>query len=90
MSLAEQHPDLLAAAHGGDSKALGQVLALCQPDMRRYARRSCLVSDVDDAVQEALLVLTYRLGWPGSPSRSTKNAPSNGWPCAIARPCGWS
>ena len=61
MKLADQHPGLLAAAHGGDPQALAQVLALCQPDIRRYARRSCLISDVDDAVQEALLVLSRQL-----------------------------
>lgn len=62
MNLAERHPALLAAAHGGDPQALEQVLTLCQPDLRRYARRACLVSDVDDAVQESLLVLSRRLG----------------------------
>ena len=58
---ADKHPALLAAAHGGDPAALAKVLSLCQPDIRRYARRSCMISDVDDAVQEALLVLSRRL-----------------------------
>ncbi|MEC5160069.1 RNA polymerase sigma factor (sigma-70 family) [Janthinobacterium sp. CG_23.3] len=62
MTLAEQHRPVLDAAHGGDPAALAQLLRLCQPDIRRYARRSCLLSDVDDAVQEALLVLSRRLG----------------------------
>ena len=60
-SFSERHPALLAAAHGGDPRALDQVLALCQPDIRRYARRSCMISDVDDAVQESLLVLSRQL-----------------------------
>jgi len=45
----------------GDPSALDSLLRLCQPDVRRYAFRHCLVSDVDDAVQEALLVVAYRL-----------------------------
>ena len=61
MALSEIHWPVLDAAHGGDPAALAQLLRLCQPDIRRYARRSCLISDVDDAVQEALLVLSRRL-----------------------------
>jgi len=61
MALAEQYLLVLDAAHGGDPAALVQLLHLCQPDIRRYAQRSCLISDVDDAVQEALLVLSRRL-----------------------------
>jgi len=49
---------LLEAARGGDPVALERLLVVCQPELRRYAQRSCLVSDVDDAVQEALLVLS--------------------------------
>jgi len=62
MSLAEQHLPVLAAAHRGDPAALAQLLRLCQPDIRRYAQRNCLIGDVDDAVQEALLVLSRKLG----------------------------
>lgn len=61
MNFAEHHHAVLDAAHKGDPDALEQLLALCQPDLRRYARRACMVSDVDDAVQEALLVLARRL-----------------------------
>lgn len=61
MALAEQHLPVLDAAHRGDPAALIQLLGLCQPDIRRYAQRSCMISDVDDAVQEALLVLSRRL-----------------------------
>lgn len=35
-------------------------MRLCQPDIRRYAQRNCLIGDVDDAVQEALLVLSRK------------------------------
>ena len=61
MALHEQHQPVLQAAHGGDPAALARLLALCQPDIRRYAQRHCLISDVDDAVQEVLLVLSRRL-----------------------------
>jgi RNA polymerase sigma factor (sigma-70 family) len=52
---------ILQQAHLGDAQALDRLLRLCRPDVRRYAQRHCLVSDVDDAVQEALLVLARRL-----------------------------
>ena len=61
MALHEQHQPVLQAAHGGDPAALARLLALCQPDIRRYAQRNCLIRDVDDAVQEVLLVLSRRL-----------------------------
>lgn len=61
MALAEQHHPTLQAAHGGDPQALARLLALCQPQIRRYAQRNCLVSDVDDAVQEVLLLMSRRL-----------------------------
>lgn len=59
--LAAEHLPLLAAAHAGDATALERLLHAARPDIRRYAQRHCLVSDVDDAVQEALLVLSRRL-----------------------------
>ena len=61
MALLEQHQPVLQAAHRGDPQALAELLAVCQPDIRRYAQRNCLISDVDDAVQEVLLVMSRRL-----------------------------
>lgn len=61
MSISSQHLPLLEAARLGDTAALDCLLQLCQPDIRRYAFRHCLVSDVDDAVQETLLIVAYRL-----------------------------
>jgi RNA polymerase sigma factor (sigma-70 family) len=61
MALHERHQPVLQAAHGGDPAALARLLAVCQPDIRRYAQRNCLVSDVDDAVQEVLLLMSRRL-----------------------------
>jgi RNA polymerase sigma factor (sigma-70 family) len=61
MALAAHHTPLLEAAHLGDPAALENLLRVCQPDIRRYAQRHCMISDVDDAVQEALMVLARRL-----------------------------
>ncbi|AKU97282.1 RNA polymerase sigma-70 factor, ECF subfamily [Labilithrix luteola] len=48
---------LIDAARSGDPKALERLLVEARPELRRYAQKSCLLSDVDDAVQESLLVL---------------------------------
>ena len=52
---------LLAQARAGDPAALEALLRHCQPDMRRYARRHCHTDDVDEAVQDALWILSRRL-----------------------------
>ena len=58
--MARYPADLVAAASAGDRGALCDLLAVAQPDIRRYARRSCKsTSDAEDAVQETLFVL-YR------------------------------
>lgn len=58
--MARYPTDLVAAASAGDRGALCDLLAAAQPDIRRYARRSCRsMSDAEDAVQETLFVL-YR------------------------------
>jgi len=61
MNFPQQHHALLEAARLGDTGALARLLEICQPDIRRYAYRHCLISDVDDAVQETLLIVTRRL-----------------------------
>lgn len=61
MALPAQHLPLLQAAHAGDAAAMEDLLRVCRPDIRRYAQRHCLISDVDDAVQEALLIMARRL-----------------------------
>lgn len=53
---------LIAAAQGGDQDAIVSLLAIAQPDIRRFARRACLADDVDDAVQEALWAMYRRIG----------------------------
>ena len=52
---------LVEAARGGDPDALQRLLRVCRSDVRRYAQRHCLISDVDDAVQEALLIVSRRV-----------------------------
>lgn len=59
--MATERQQLIGAAQGGDATALNQLLTTCQVDARRYARRHCQVSDVDDAVQEALWILARRI-----------------------------
>lgn len=49
--------DLILAAQTGDPAAISRLLTVCQADVRRYARKHCEASDVDDAVQESLLVI---------------------------------
>ena len=53
--------DAFQLALAGHPPALQALLRLAQPDVRRYAHRFCLASDVDDAVQEALLALATKL-----------------------------
>jgi RNA polymerase sigma factor (sigma-70 family) len=54
--------ELIEAARHGDEQALARLLDDCQPDLRRYARRNCATDDVEEAVQDALLILYRRLG----------------------------
>lgn len=61
MSLKATPADLILAAKTGDALALERLLAVCQADARRYARKHCLASDVDDAVQEALLIISRKV-----------------------------
>jgi RNA polymerase sigma factor (sigma-70 family) len=70
---------LIVRAQGGDALALNALLVECQADARRYALRHCVTSEIDDAVQEALLVVTRHV-------RSLKTAASfAGWLFTIVR-----
>lgn len=53
--------DLILAAQAGDAASIERLLAVCQADARRYARRHCHASDVDDAVQETLLTISRKV-----------------------------
>lgn len=54
--------DLIRSAHHGDPAAIASLLAISQPDVRRYARQTCRIDDVDDAVQDSLWLLSRRIG----------------------------
>jgi RNA polymerase sigma factor (sigma-70 family) len=54
---------LVAAAKAGDAAALDRLLAISQPDLMRFARRTCAnAEDAEDAVQTALWQLHRRIG----------------------------
>lgn len=51
---------LIQAACMGNKQALEQLLILCQPDIKRFARRTC--SSAEDAVQIALWLMYRKIG----------------------------
>ena len=55
--------DLVTAARAGDAQAVGDLLIVCQPDLKRFARRMCATAeDAEDAVQIALWQLYRKIG----------------------------
>lgn len=80
MAAPHYNPELLEAARGGDEGAIQSLLALAQPDLRRYAQSSCSTTeDAQDAVQETLWILSRRIG-------TLRAAASfSGWIFAIVR-----
>jgi RNA polymerase sigma factor (sigma-70 family) len=75
----ETRGDLVLAAQSGDPQAITRLLISCQTDIRRYARRHCQLSDIDDAVQETMLVIARRV----SALRAT--AAFTGWLFTVIR-----
>lgn len=74
-----QQESLVLAAQSGDTTALNSLLIACQTDARRYARRHCAASDIDDAVQESLMILARRV-------KSLKAAAAfSGWLFTVVR-----
>ncbi|OUS02614.1 RNA polymerase subunit sigma-24 [Gammaproteobacteria bacterium 42_54_T18] len=61
MSLKNLDVTIIEAARKGDRDAMERLLAVSQPDVRRYAMLHCKISDIDDAVQEVLLAIARRL-----------------------------
>lgn len=54
---------LVDAARQGDHGAIVRLLSVCQPDLKRFARRTCATSeDAEDAVQVALWQLYRKIG----------------------------
>ena len=56
-----ERDNLILRAQSGNPAALNHLLALCQADARRYAQRHCHASNVDDAVQESLLIISRKV-----------------------------
>ena len=53
--MSENREQLIKSACQGDEQALEKLLLICQPDIKRFARRTCSTSeDVEDVVQIAL------------------------------------
>ena len=77
--------DLVVRARGGDAAALDRLLFECRYDARRYALRHCVTSEVDDAVQEALLVFSMALAQDGGVLRRLAlHGRAPGMPTAVA------
>lgn len=56
-------PGLVQAACAGDGRAIDALLSACQPDLKRFARRTCAsTEDAEDAVQLALWQLYRQIG----------------------------
>ncbi|MEO5805700.1 sigma-70 family RNA polymerase sigma factor [Devosia sp.] len=53
--------ELIALAQNGDHAAIATLLGHAQPDIRRYAKLNCRFDDIDDAVQDALLLVVRRI-----------------------------
>lgn len=61
--MAKADSQLIEAARLGDSAAISELLAVCQPDLKRFARRTCSTTeDAEDAVQIALWQLYRKVG----------------------------
>lgn len=58
---AADRSELIVGAQTGDAASIERLLLVCQADARRYARRHCHASDVDDAVQETLLTISRKV-----------------------------
>ncbi len=56
-------PQLIEAACQGEQAAIADLLVVCQPDLKRFARRTCSTTeDAEDAVQVALWQLYRKIG----------------------------
>jgi RNA polymerase sigma factor (sigma-70 family) len=56
-------PEQVARASAGETAAIEALLRIAQPDIRRYARRTCRSTiDAEEAVQETLIVLYRKIG----------------------------
>ncbi len=51
----------VAAAMAGNAPAIDRLLSASRADLKRYARRHCQSADVEDAVQDALWIISLRV-----------------------------
>jgi len=59
----QARPELIVAAQHGNQEAIAELLTVCQPDMRRFARRACShAEDAEESVQVALWQLYRKVG----------------------------
>lgn len=61
LSATDLATSLICAAQTGDPSSIERLLAVCKADARRYAYKHCHASDVDDAVQESLLIISRKI-----------------------------
>jgi len=52
---------LIEKAQLGDPLAISDLLVVCQTDIRRYAEKNCRISDIEDAAQESMLVISQKI-----------------------------
>lgn len=61
--MSKNREQLIKLACQGDQQAIEKLLLICQPDIKRFARRTCSTSeDVEDTVQIALWQLYRKIG----------------------------
>ena len=61
--MSKNREQLIKLACQGDQQAIEKLLLICQPDIKRFARRTCSTSEeVEDAVQFALWQLYRKIG----------------------------
>lgn len=53
--------NLIQCAQAGDSKALEELLLISRVNIRQYVKRHCLVSDIDDVIQETMLTISLKI-----------------------------
>ena len=61
MTIKEIQEAMIVRAQAGDSEALSELLQAVRPNVHNYAMKHCIISDVDDAVQEVLITVSRRL-----------------------------
>ena len=71
--------DLILAAQTGDAGSIEHLLAVCQADARRYARRHCHVSDVVKAGMKG------EEHWKKKQSKSNSHSTTAFVPCHTAQ-----